>query len=227
MDKLNKVKKDLNLPVMWCGPTVIAGMTGEKLSTVYAAIRKALPQVQSNEAIKGMNWWVVRATLDVLGWQIVKRDEFYPKDSQPTLAEYASKNRAKFQRHAMLVNVTGHWTSLYGRRGLDNHCNDYSPVPLRKLHFRRSRVKTTWSVLPKDEALQPDPVMPVFVPPKSGLIAARKKLQKARVALAGNVKDANKISVRLAAKLDVSAVDMTDVLDSINKGIQEAEKNVR
>ena len=227
MDKLNKVKKDLNLPVMWCGPTVIAGMTGEKLSTVYKAIRKALPQTKKDEDIKGMNWYSVRATLDTLGWQMVKCDDFWPKDAQPTLAEYASKNRAKFQRHAMLVNVTGHYTSLYGRRGLDNHCDDYAPVPLRKLHFRRSRVKQTWRVLPKGEAVQPDPIMPTFVPPKSGLIAARKKLRKAQVAIAGNVRDAHKIPIRVAAKFDMRRVDLTHELEIIELWIREAEKNVK
>lgn len=213
MDKLNPVKNDLGLKRMWCGPTVVAGLTGQPMSKVIAAFREIMPEVKSAEGVRGTTNYQVSRVLEKFGYRLERRDTFsntnlppgkygaadnygryHYRDasSRPTLAQYASKNRAKFQKHAMLVNVTGHWTSLYGRRGLDNHCPEYKPVPLRKLNFRRSRVYMTWNVIPIGEVRQPDPVLTAPPkPPKSPFV-------KTRAAAAG----ANAVANQIAAAVN-------------------------
>lgn len=107
----------------------------------------------------------------------------------------------------MLVEVTGHWTTVFGRRGMDNHTPGYTPVPLSKLSFRRSRVIKTWNVLPIDETFQPDPVLaPPPTPPKSPFI---KKAKVQAVAVG-----------QTAAKIDYS-----EIVDMLDKKIAEAEKD--
>jgi hypothetical protein len=227
MDKLNPVKRDIELRTMWCGPTVIAGITGEPLSKVYEALRKVMPGKRSDAEIKGTNYCHLEQTFELLGWQMIKCDHFsikynygtwcssgrYVADTtrnkagRPTLAEYTRKHRAKFQRHAMLINVTGHWTSVFGRRGLDNHCPGYAPVSICKMKFRRSRVIQTWRIVRIGEQLQPDPVLaPPPKPPMSPFVKRAKEM----AAVAGR-----------KSKTDFSA-DMA----AIDQAIADAEKNL-
>jgi hypothetical protein len=114
----------------------------------------------------------------------------------------------------MLVNVTGHWTTVFGRRGMDNHTLGYSPVSLSKLSFRRSRVISTWTVLPIGETMQPDPIMaPPPKPPKSPFIKAKPKTLAAVAE-----RKANKLANKIVAK-----VDYTDLVTMLDKKIADAE----
>lgn len=231
MDKLNAVKKDVPL-TMWCGPSVVASLTNQPMSKVIAAFREVMPGVASDEGVRGTTKWQVERVFQKFGYRLEKRDYFdrrelshteretisdktgkfppmYSSDSRPTLANYASKNRAKFQKYGMLVEVTGHWTSLFGRRGFDNHCPGYKPVPLRQLSFRRARVVGSWSVVPIGEIMQPDPVMPAPPkPPKSPF----KKAAQARRRLANEI---------------AAPIDFTEHLRSVDKAIAASERRLK
>ena len=234
MERLQAAKMDRpDLKHKWCGPTVICSLTGKKYSEVIAAFREIIPGVATDDGVRGTTTWQMEKVLEKFGWKLIRRDyfartelppskygvadqygryRFYDSSSRPTLANYAAKNRAKFQRHAMLVEVTGHWTSLFGRRGMDNHTPNYAPVPLRSLNFRRARVISTWSVVKMDEAYIPTVVLPAPPKPPKSPFKRKPKVYAAAVGAVANRK-ANEIA---------SKIDYSDIVAKLDKAIKDA-----
>jgi hypothetical protein len=236
MERLHPLKNDRpDLTTKWCGPAVVCSLTGLPYSKVIATFREVMPGVQSDTGVQGTTKWQVEKVLEKLGFKLIERDHFsrrclshqeqkaieyktgryqmYSSDSRPTLAHYAAKNREKFQKHAMLVEVTGHWTSLFGRRGFDNHTPGYKPVSLRKLNFRRAKVVGSWSVVKIGEEYTPSVVLPPPpIPPKSPF----KKIKQARI------RRANRLANEIAAGIDFSAQ-----LAAVDRAIAVSERRLK
>lgn len=235
MERLQAAKMDRpDLKHHWCGPTVVCSLTGKSYGEVIAAFRSFL-NVASDDKIQGVTTWQMEKVLEKFGWKLIRRDRFdrtelppekygvqdqfgryrfYDYTSRPTLAAYAAKNRHKFQRHAMLVEVTGHWTSLFGRRGMDNHTPGYKPVPLRSLNFRRARVCSTYSVVKMDEPYIPTVEMPKPPKPPKSPFKRKPRVYAAAVGAVANRK-ANEIA---------SKIDYSEIVAKLDKAIKDASK---
>jgi hypothetical protein len=158
MDKLLPVKNDIK-STLWCGPAALSATTGVPVSKIIEVAK----QLSGREQISGMSNWLMERVADALGYRLYTIHTYYKEyihqsrkigqytvygyytsDSKPTLAQYARKHQKEFAEHAVIVNVTGHYVALYGRRFCDSHTK--VPVFLSKSPRRRSRVSRVWQV---------------------------------------------------------------------------------
>jgi hypothetical protein len=165
LEKLKPVKNDIQT-ILWCGPAAISAVTGEKVSTVVQWMK----QLSGKRSIKGVSKGLMQRTMTMLGWEastIQKFDseringgterigssivvvsgfstKYVPWKKRPTLARYLREHRADFQEHACIVELTGHWVAVYGRRFCDNHTKE--PVFLRSSPHRRARVQSVLQI---------------------------------------------------------------------------------
>src|SRR5271170_4688566 len=160
MEKLKPVKNDIQT-MLWCGPAAISAVTGEPVSKIVATMK----QLSGKRCIKGVSTGLLQRTLTMLGWEAVTlwrfdaervngtterisasitvtggfTTKFVPWKKRPTLARYCRQHREDFQEHACIVETTGHYVAVYGRRFCDNFTKE--PVFLRKSPHRRARVQ--------------------------------------------------------------------------------------
>ncbi len=159
MEKLKPVKNDIDT-ILWCGPAAISAVTGEKVSTIVDLMK----QLSGRRCIKGVGTGLMQRTLAKLGWEATTIHKFdaekvntpaeqigygmfvsagfttnyIPWKKRPTLARYCRQHRADFQEHACIVETTGHYVAVFGRRFCDNHTKE--PVFLKQSPHRRARV---------------------------------------------------------------------------------------
>lgn len=128
----------------YCGPHVVAGMTGRPLSHVLEAFRI----VRFGEhwrgdhyrppLIKGTSAYEVRMVLQLFGYEMVENCNYY--SSKPTMARWY-KTRCQWMRDLpCAVNITGHWVLVKGNMFLDTFTNGQK-VRIGKAPHRRARVK--------------------------------------------------------------------------------------
>lgn len=167
MDKLVKINHDFEGP-LWCGAAALAATTGLPTSEITRALMCASHTKLTD--VKGVSPWQMKSAAKILGYELVEMRRFEAKrlppeqygrqnqsgryvyddiTTRPTLAAYARKHREDFKEYPVIVNVTNHFVTLYGRRGCDNHTKDV--VFLTKMPFRRARVITVWQVIPRIE----------------------------------------------------------------------------
>jgi len=165
LEKLKPVKNDIQT-ILWCGPAAISAVTGEKVSTIVAEMKR----LSGRNRIKGVSKGLMQRTMTMLGWEastIQKFDsekintpeervgygilisagvttKYVPWKKRPTLARYLREHRADFQEHACIVELTGHWVAVFGRRFCDNFTKE--PVFLRSSPHRRARVQSVMQI---------------------------------------------------------------------------------
>src|SRR5271166_1538673 len=66
MEKLKPVKNDITT-MLWCGPAAIGAVTGEKVSTIVATMKR----LSGKRYIKGVSTGLMQRTLTMLGWEAV------------------------------------------------------------------------------------------------------------------------------------------------------------
>jgi hypothetical protein len=167
MDKIVPVKHDIPT-TLWCGPAVLSAVTGEPVSKITQILME-LRHAKNPADIKGISNWQLEETARKLGYELKVVHNYFPQvwtelRTVPTLAKYARECRAYFQKNAVIVNVTGHYIALFGRRFVDNHTK--KPVFLTKSPHRRARVQRAWQVTKLGESIQVAELAPSYMPPK-------------------------------------------------------------
>lgn len=127
-----------NKSKLWCGPAVIAAVTGYPTSTITTMLREE----SGRRKITGTTSGMMRAVLLRLGFEMDGIMSFRHK--RTTLAQFATEFRDHFAGTPHVVNVTGHWVVLAGKRFVDSRTKD--PVWISDAPRRRAVVKFAWRV---------------------------------------------------------------------------------
>lgn len=165
MDKLQPVKNDIQT-ILWCGPAAISAVTGEPVSKIMAMAKhlsgkrciKGISTGLLQRTMTMLGWEATtihrfdrKKVTDGLAVTTRLRsgsvitvipgafDKYVDVKDRPTLARYCRQHAADFQEHACIVETTGHYVAVFGRRFCDNHTKE--PVFLRKSPHRRARVQ--------------------------------------------------------------------------------------
>lgn len=150
---LHAIQHD-NKSKLWCGPAAIATVTGAPTSAIHRIAR-----IESGRTkIASMNTYLLIKVLAALGYRMVTQIA----GDNLTLAAWAKRYRAMYAKRPVIVNVTGHYVTLCGRRFIDNHTRD-GWVPIGDAPHRRARVKQAW-IFAKERDV---PIAPLMPPPKT------------------------------------------------------------
>lgn len=139
MGKLNAVSGKSIKRNTWCGPAAISIITG----LGYDEAIDLLKRVTGKRAIRGVSRNEMFRALQAIGWDCKDRWE-YTKEHRPTLAWWLRQRGDEEMDTTFLVNVTGHYVVVRGRKIADNLV--MAPVWLREYPHRRKRVKVVWSM---------------------------------------------------------------------------------
>jgi len=127
----------------WCGPTVIAAITGLAIPSVKARIKKVRGH---NGPVRGTSTGDLRATLMSFGYLMTQvYCSELTREPAPTLAQWLKKPRDMDAPY--IVNVTGHWVVVKGRWFCDTFTKGV-PVRASKAPGRRKRVCNVYKVTP-------------------------------------------------------------------------------
>ena len=137
----------------YCGPAIIASITGLPISKVEAEIREYRNRTsrrrrpyEHKAMISGMQNHEVEAVLGALGLQLVRRFVFKEYGRRPTLNELVGDGWFE-GRGPHLVQVTGHYVGVHGRTFIDTF-TDGKPVSVSEMPGKRKRVSTTYEITP-------------------------------------------------------------------------------
>ncbi len=133
--------KHTNKSKMWCGPAAIAAVTGYDTAT----ITKLLRSVSGRASVRGVYCSDLLAALKILGYaatEIGRAPSF--RWERSTLLQWRKRHRAAAKASPVIVNVTGHYVTLFGDMLVDNHTK--TPVRFSKAPHRRKRVKQAWAI---------------------------------------------------------------------------------
>jgi hypothetical protein len=122
----------------WCGPTVVAAITGLAIPSVKARIKKARGH---NGPVMGTSTGDLNAALLGSGLKMVW-SAIYPKS--PTVAQWLKRPRD--MEAPYILNVGHHWVVVRGRWFCDTHTKGI-PVRATKAPGRRRRVREAWKIV--------------------------------------------------------------------------------
>jgi len=131
----------------WCGPTVIAAITGLAIPSVKARIKKVRGH---NGPVKGTHTWEVRKVLEELGYQM-EHQPLYRNGAlragglKLTLAQWLKRPRD--MEAAYILEVTNHWVAVKGRWFCDTYTKGV-PVRCTQAPRKRKRVCNVYKVTP-------------------------------------------------------------------------------
>jgi hypothetical protein len=143
---LKVVKNDQLGLRAWCGPTVIAAITGKKLSEVKAII-KAIRG--SSHGVRGTGHYEVREALRILGYRS-GTIQHVRSSVQPTIRQWMRSRTPEMRKQTIIVNVTHHWVVVRGNKFLDTFTNG-QPVNTSEAPRPRKRVENWFAVWPMTE----------------------------------------------------------------------------
>lgn len=135
----------------FCGPAALALITGRPVDEVVAAVKAYRRRVAPGKGlrVKGMSNPELLSVLADFGIESIRMptmdDDYRLRGLRPTLARWLRENKLARLRHAnwpFLVNITGHYIVVFGRKIYDNAHPE--GVWLRQYHRRRARVKMAW-----------------------------------------------------------------------------------
>lgn len=134
----------------FCGPTVLAGITGQPISVVKNAIRRGrygdrYDTMHRRPPIMGTGLSELKRALELLGFELFKHGRYYSRPQRPTLARWFKTRSDDERQHYVIVNVTHHWVLVKGNMFLDTFSKG-EPVRIGKAPGRRKRVVQTYLV---------------------------------------------------------------------------------
>jgi hypothetical protein len=124
----------------WCGPTVVASITGRDVARIKTLIKK---RRGSNDAVKGTAWFELRHVLAYYGYQEDARHTILKPD-RPTLAQWLRRERDMTAYY--ILDVGCHWVVVHGRKFCDTFTGG-KPVFIRKAPHRRKRVREVYKIV--------------------------------------------------------------------------------
>lgn len=146
---LYQINHDLKTK-LWCGPAAIAAVTGYPTSIIMQALKEDTGKVAVKGVYNSQLWRVMMR----FGYGVAKNIS----GQNRTLAQFARDHAEDFAKAPMVVNVTGHYLVLFGRRSVDNWTKD--PVFISDSPHRLKKVKAAWVFDKRGEAK-----LPVVAPP--------------------------------------------------------------
>lgn len=126
----------------WCGPTVVAAITGLTIPAVKARIKKARGH---NGPVMGTSSGELAAVLRGAGYNMNLSNRFRKDDDMPTLAQWLKGYRVSGDDTIYIINVSHHWVVVKGRWFCDTYTKGI-PVRASKAPHRRKRVKEVYAV---------------------------------------------------------------------------------
>jgi hypothetical protein len=155
---LREVKNDLPNGVhAYCGPTVLASVTGKRLSVIREMIRahrwgsaaEAKRLGIRRAGVTGVGISEMRYVLRHFGLDMLRTESYGSK--RPTLAAWLKAR--KEPDNLCIIDVGfppgGHWAAVKGRKFVDSYTKGV-PVWLKDSPHRRKRVRYVWIVTAKD-----------------------------------------------------------------------------
>jgi hypothetical protein len=122
----------------FCGPTVVAAITGRP----YAEVTRIIRHQTGRRAIMGTSIGELASCLAHLGYEVGRGER---QDDRPTLARWARRRTGEQRARMCIVEVTGHWVLVHSRWFLDTKTKG-KPVLLKDAPGRRKRVKNVYPV---------------------------------------------------------------------------------
>ena len=150
--KLHNIKHDYRAK-LWCGIAALATITGKKTSECREAVlavreknyeANGFSASEISRHVTGMYNWELLGALKLMGFNSSQSHDYFnvPMKSRPTLAAWLKTRQQK--NAVMVVNVTGHYVVISGRKFIDSRHD--APVPQSKAHCRRKKVKAAWVI---------------------------------------------------------------------------------
>jgi hypothetical protein len=131
----------------YCGPTVVACLTGRSLSEVLDVIRAGrchpTDSLGRKAPVRSTYSGELIAAFRTFGWRVVEAHRF--RTNPPTLARWLRSRSPAERAQTFVVEVTGHWVAVSGRKVVDTFTKG-KPVWLKDAPDRRKRVHRTWTV---------------------------------------------------------------------------------
>lgn len=152
LDTTKKVDRTGN---RYCGPLVIAAITGMSTADAAASLRRITGRTSAVKRVKNTE---LVATLSALGFvmrriEVPKRLADVPMFGRtvrkwigPTLTEWLRTGRDRPHRNAAyIVHLSNHFLLVKGRKQIDTH-TDGQWTWLRDAPHRRKRVRHAWRI---------------------------------------------------------------------------------
>lgn len=133
---LNGVKNPPKNTTCWCGPGALSIITGWD----YETARQSFVRVTGKRSITRVYNHQMLKCLNEAGFRTIK----HCPDDNMTLAAWLKARPPEHMDKTFLVQVTGHYIVVRGRKACDNRTKE--PVFLTKMHSRRARVQCVWEV---------------------------------------------------------------------------------
>lgn len=138
----------------WCGPSAIAAITGLTYEAARTLLRGRRLSRGITKPVKGVSRAEMRDALQTLGYTMLCLPLLDSKEL--TLARWIAKRPKDLVPEIVLVNTTGHWLVVKGRKAADS--KHPQPVFTSQFGGRRARVKAAYRV-------RPDAITPTSAPP--------------------------------------------------------------
>jgi hypothetical protein len=119
----------------FCGPAALSLITGKSVDDCVSVLKRVR---QSTRAVKGVYNEEMREALGHLGYRM----HVLPVRGKPTLARILRSLKERGPEHIFLINTTGHYVVLRGRKIYDN--KNPEGIFVRHYRHRRARVYATW-----------------------------------------------------------------------------------
>ena len=121
----------------FCGPAALSLITGRSVDDCVGVLKDVR---HNSRAVKGVYNGEMREALIHLGYRM----HVLPVRGRPTLARLLRSLKERGPEHIFLINTTGHYVVLRGRKIYDN--KNPKGIFVRQYRHRRARVYATWIV---------------------------------------------------------------------------------
>lgn len=130
----------------FCGPAALSLITGRSVDDCVGVLKDVR---HSSRAVKGVYNGEMREALTHLGYRM----HVLPVRGRPTLARLLRSLKERGPENIFLINTTGHYVVLRGRKIFDN--KNPEGVFVRQYRHRRARVYASWIVATETQHFAP------------------------------------------------------------------------
>jgi hypothetical protein len=128
----------------FCGPAALSLITGRSVDDCVSVLKNVR---HSSQVVKGVYNGEMREALNHLGYRM----HVLPVRGRPTLARLLRSLRERGPEYIFLINTTGHYVVLRGRKIYDN--KNPEGILVRQYQHRRARVYASWIVASQTQEL--------------------------------------------------------------------------
>lgn len=188
----------------WCGPSAIAGITGNDYPTAMNAIKAVRGRSDFPERliIKGVPEYEMRGAFERLGYRM-NRITFAPGI---TFARFLRERTPEQRKSIILVVAGNHYMAVSGNKAVDGIVRE--PVFISKMPGRRKRMESAY-IVTRVQKVTPR----VMARSVNTVEAQRKIIQKAKLVEAGrNYRRAKAICAEIGLTIEVRGHNEFEVM---------------